>query len=32
MIARERKRARIIARHQAKRTELKAIINNRSLP
>lgn len=32
MIARERKRARIIARHQAKRAELKAIINDRNLP
>lgn len=31
MIERERKRAKVAARYQAKRTELKAIINNRNL-
>ena len=31
MIERERKRAKVAARYQAKRAELKAIINNRNL-
>ncbi len=32
MLEREKKRAKVIARHQARRAELKAIVNNRNLP
>ena len=32
VIAREAKRAKVVARHQARRAELKAIVNDRNLP
>lgn len=32
VIAREAKRAKVVARYQAARAELKAIVNNRNLP
>lgn len=32
MVEREKKRAKVIARYQKRRAELKAIVNNRNLP